>query len=114
MQGYKPEVKEKNVPDKTSRYKSSYHSNSPTIEEDLSCYICCEACTESEHTATAGPGGSKVIQYFLYKLFVENTPAERLAILREKGLCIQCLNKHILVYDEHKHLNENKELLETY
>ena len=62
IQGYKPEVKETNVPDKTSRYKNSYHSISPTIEEDLSCCICGEACTESEHTATAGPGCSKVIQ----------------------------------------------------
>ena len=37
---------------------------------------------------TYGPRGSKVIQYFSCKHFVEKTPAERCSLLRSKGYCI--------------------------
>ena len=146
VQSGKVENKEKNVIDKPARYKNYHSSNSAANEENLLCHICGEASANSEHVATAGPGGSKVIQYFSCKVFVEKTPAERLAILRNKGYCIQCLlpgasgsqgkhkdgkcqhdfvckhtahqrypsKKHVLVCDEHKHLDENKELLENY
>ena len=35
--------------------------------------------------------GQSLVQHFCYKKFVELTPAGRFNLLREKGLCHQCL-----------------------
>ena len=40
---------------------------------------------------TAGPGETKLIQYFTCKQFVEMTPADQFQLLKKKGLCFQCL-----------------------
>eukprot|EP00794_Sanderia_malayensis_P011555 gene11555-12746_t len=52
-----------------------------------SCFI----CGESDHVRTNGPGGIKLIQYFVCKKFVDMSPAERFELLKLKGLCFQCL-----------------------
>ncbi|XP_066911762.1 uncharacterized protein [Clytia hemisphaerica] len=51
----------------------------------------CQICGESDHVATYGPDNTKVVQYFACQKFVEKTPAARLKIIRDKGLCHQCL-----------------------
>ena len=66
-------------------------SPSATNNEEIICYICGEKCDDLEHVATSGPGGIKVIQYFSCKTFVNKTPSERLALLKDKNLCFQCL-----------------------
>ena len=53
--------------------------------------LTCSICDEKGHVATMGPGFKKVIQFFSCKKFVEMTNAERFAIVKEKGLCFQCL-----------------------
>jgi len=86
-------VGDKNPTTKTLRYKnSSYPSYNPSLNEEPVCYICDEkGSSEHEHVATSGPGGIKVIQYFTCRKFVNKTPAERLALLKDKDLCFQCL-----------------------
>ena len=68
--------------------------DSPNVSSDIErsrtskdCFI----CGEDDHVATMGPGGSRIIQYFVCEKFVCMTPAERFTALRKKGLCIQCL-----------------------
>ena len=50
----------------------------------------CKFCDENDHVATAGPNGTKIVQYFACKTFAEMTPNERFLALKEKGYCIQC------------------------
>ena len=67
--------------------RESYYGSSDTPR----CHICGESSGSSDHVATFGPNNSKIVQYFTCKTFIEKTPAGRLKILREKGLCYQCL-----------------------
>ncbi|XP_066926194.1 uncharacterized protein [Clytia hemisphaerica] len=122
---------------------SGYHSDK--FDNEI-CILCGSAAGEDDHVATTGPGGVKVIQYFSCRKFVEKTPAQRLQMLRKKGLCFQCLSpgakwnvgrheegkcqqdfvcphgshskypkkKHILICEEHKHFDENQDLLDKY
>ena len=54
--------------------------------------LVCEICDKEGHTETDGPvKGTKIVQYFMCQKFVEMTPHQRFAVLREKGLCFQCL-----------------------
>ena len=73
------------------RYKpnTSYLSNQTTNDEI--CHICGAFFGESDHVSTNGPGGSKIIQYFSCRTFVEKTPAQRFSLIRKKGFCFQCL-----------------------
>ena len=48
-------------------------------------------CERQGHVATSGPNYSKVIQYFTCKQFVDMTPAQRFAVVNDKGFCWQCL-----------------------
>ncbi|MCH2406264.1 MAG: hypothetical protein MK200_08745, partial [Nitrosopumilus sp.] len=51
----------------------------------------CHFCDGKDHVATNGPKGSKLIQYFACQKFAEMQPHERYLVLKEKGLCVQCL-----------------------
>ena len=51
----------------------------------------CKFCGGEGHVKTDGPHGTKLIQYFACEVFVNKTPDERFKILKEKGLCWQCL-----------------------
>ena len=51
----------------------------------------CLLCGESDHVATRGPGGGKIIQYFTCKKFVQMSQLQRFVLLRSKGYCFQCL-----------------------
>ncbi|XP_066917918.1 uncharacterized protein [Clytia hemisphaerica] len=51
----------------------------------------CFICDSSDHILTSGPQGTKLIQYFVCKKFVEMTPSNRFAELKRKNLCYQCL-----------------------
>ena len=84
------QAKDRHPKENTTRYRNNYHfTNNDRTEHDNNnvCYI----CGDSNHVATSGPGGSKVIQYFSCKQFVDMTPAERFFCLKEKGYCFQCL-----------------------
>ena len=71
--------------------------NAPT------CFFCDGKCSH-EHVSSKGPGGSMVIQYFACKDFADKTPGERLATLKKKGLCHQCLLPGAKLQDiKHKH-----------
>ena len=74
---------------RSSRYKHSYYS--PEAMTNPICYICGASSGSDNHVATSGPGGTRIIQYFTCKVFVDMTPAARVAILRDNGFCFQCL-----------------------
>ena len=70
-----------------TRYKSSTHLSNINDK----CHICGAADGESDHIATNGPRGIKLIQYFSCRTFVEKTPAQRFSLIRKRGFCFQCL-----------------------
>ena len=106
----------------------------------------CFVCGATDHTQTNGPNGTKLVQYFACKKFVDMSPADRFQFLRTNGFCFQCLypgakvnqgkhrdgkcqhqftcknqshnkfptKKHVLVCDEHKNDQHNKDVLEDY
>ncbi len=108
--------------------------------------LICKICNATDHVQTSGPNGSKLIQYFVCKKFVNMTPAQRCVELKSKNLCFQCLfpgadkrrgkhsdgrcqrdficphpshsrfagKKHVLVCEEHKADDRNKEVLDKY
>ena len=51
----------------------------------------CFICDSTDHVLTSGPQGSKIVQYFVCKKFVDMTPSNRFAELKRKNLCYQCL-----------------------
>ena len=53
--------------------------------------LVCNFCGKDDHFAINGRNGSKLIQYFACKKFVELSPQARFAELRKKGFCCQCL-----------------------
>ena len=71
---------------RSQRYGYSIYSLPPT--SDPNCTIC---DSKEEHVSTAGPGGTRIIQYYACKSFAELTPANRFALLKNKGYCFQCL-----------------------
>ena len=44
-----------------------------------------------DHVPTAGPRGTKFIEYFTCKQFVEMKPADWFQLLKKKGFYFQCL-----------------------
>ena len=103
----------------------------------------CVLCGESDHIPTVTRSGRVVVHYFACQKFAEfMSPLERLKLLKDKGLCHQCLNPgrkighkgfcmkkficphdshknldrglHVLVCNEHKGHPENLELLKKY
>ena len=74
---------------RSSRYKHSYCS--PDAMTNPICYICSASSGSDNHVATSSPGGTRIIQYFTCKVFVDMTPAAKVEILRDKGFCFQCL-----------------------
>ena len=133
--------------------KSHFACDSSTInnkfqpkDDNITVMTACAICGASDHVQTRGPGGSKLVQYFACKKFVEMSPKERYAVLKSKGLCFQCLfpganhstgkhkdgrcqrdfvckhpthetyqqKKHVLVCDEHKDHQTNRDIFEHY
>ena len=76
--------------DRKSKVLSGSGSQSHT-QDDRQSSLICSICGAADHVPTSGPKNVKLIQYFLCKKFVEMTNAQRLAVLLEKNLCIQCL-----------------------
>lgn len=130
----------------TRNQRYGYSSSSSSIPSEPICFICNSKDGTNDHVSTLGPGGTRILQYYTCKKFVELTPADRLSLLKEKGYCFQCLfpgadattpkhkegrcqrdytcqhsshekypnRKHVLVCNEHKDEQCNKELLATY
>ncbi|XP_066931129.1 uncharacterized protein [Clytia hemisphaerica] len=106
----------------------------------------CFICGATNHIKSNGPRGTKLIQYFSCKKFVDMTTSQRFKFLQDNGLCYQCLypgaqmdrgkhaegkcqrdficknpahnseitKKHVLVCDDHKFDQTNKDVLEHY
>ncbi|XP_066918053.1 uncharacterized protein [Clytia hemisphaerica] len=149
IQGPTPDPPKRDPPKKDSppfrRGPSSHHTDGQQNRrppDQLNCFI----CQATNHVATNGPQGSKIVQYFACPVFVNMTPIERFNALKSKGLCFQCLypgakydqgkhkegrcqkifcckdtlhdkfthKKHVLVCDEHKSTQENKDLFDFY
>ena len=123
------------------RENSSHHTGEGD-QLNQTCFI----CGETDHVATSGPRGTKLIQYFSCKKFIEMSCAERFEELKRKNLCWQCLypgarkdhgkhreghcqreyackheshdrynrKLHVLVCEEHKQDQRNKEIFEEY
>jgi len=123
-----------------------FNNNYVPTKDDVVKIPPCFICGASDHAQTTGPGGMRLVQYFACKKFVDMTPQQRLAELKSKGLCFQCLfpgadyskgkhrdgrcqrdfvckhishecyqsKKHVLVCDEHKDTQQNRDLLEHY
>ena len=85
----------KNEDKQDVRKKSSHHadeSHKRTAEKTTDGFNNkCALCDGTDHVATQGPGGTKCIQYFSCKTFVEMSPLQRCNLLRSKNLCFQCL-----------------------
>ena len=73
--------------ERKDRGKQGYHSG----PDSTTCKICDSEPNENNHLATSGPAGKKVIQYHTCHKFAELSPANRFAILQDKGFCYQCL-----------------------
>ena len=92
--------KDEKINDNTTK-RSPYHNKSSpvfTTYQNLKCAI----CNADGHVATSGPYGTKVIQYFTCKHFVEMTPKQRYDELHKKNLCYQCLLPHAKLEGKHK------------
>lgn len=102
----------------------------------------CIFCDKDDHVSIITKGGKELIHYFSCEKFVTMKPAERFQVLKNKNLCFQCLypgakknhegncydqyackhsshkkfskSKHVLVCEEHKEDEQNKELFEKY
>ena len=142
----KKEIPSRNQPPGSGR-DASHHSNDSTQDGSETDSLTCKICNATDHVQTNGPNGSKLIQYFVCKKFVDMTPAERFTELRSKNLCFQCLfpganksrgkhkegkcqrdficphpshsrynngKKHVLLCEEHKTEESNKEILDEY
>ena len=82
-----------NSRDKGSR-QSSHHTQDglPTNGNSQSQQLKpCVICNATDHIATNGPGGSKLIQYFACPKFAAWTNSERFSFIFSKKLCFQCL-----------------------
>jgi len=87
-------VGKENIQSSVRYHKSSFQCESKTTllsDRNDSCFLCGDKIGVSDHVATLGPGGSKIIQYFSCRSFVEKTPAQRFLMVRKKGFCFQCL-----------------------
>ena len=71
--------------------KKSHDSAHPAVFTNQGQSNSCFICDATDHIQTNGPNGTKLIQYFVCKKFVEMTNAQRIEVLRSKNLCIQCL-----------------------
>ena len=69
--------------------RDSYHGE-PKRHQNK-CQLCGESPTPDQHRQSTGPNGMKIIQYYTCQKFVESTPAARLASIKAKGFCTQCL-----------------------
>ena len=129
-------------------YPSTSHgaSGSKLQQGTITCQICGSKEGVADHISSPGPGGSRILQYFTCKQFVDASPATRLKLIKEKGFCFQCLlpgasssygkhaegrcqrdfscphpshdkystKKHVLVCEDHKTMECNKELLQKF
>ena len=67
--------------------KMLYHSFGDS-DKELKCHL----CDRSDHVSTLDFRGKNVIEYYACEKFVNMTPKQRFELLKEKGLCRQCLN----------------------
>ena len=103
---YNPKMKleeEKHYKDDSKRL---YHSFVDS-DKELKCHL----CDRSDHVSTLDFRGKNVIEYYACEKIVNMTPKQRFELLKEKGLCRQCLNPGV---NSHKHEKNNLILLDEY
>ena len=82
---------QKSIQDKSRKYyeeKKSYYGNSESVKEVLKFHL----CDKTDHVSTLDFRGKKVIEYFACEKFANMTSKQRFELLKQKGLCRQCLN----------------------
>ena len=70
--------------------QKSYHGSTGPNSSPRDITVCF-VCGESDHVQTVGPGGMKLVQYFVCKKWAEMSNLDRLKTLKSKGFCCQCL-----------------------
>ena len=97
----KSEEDQKSGDQKSDKDKKSGGGKSYTA--DSSKKLECSLCGKSDHAITQNYFGKQVVQYFSCKLFVDKSCHERYELVRDKGLCYQCLSPGQSVeYGKHK------------
>ena len=142
-----PKVDEKATPrkedEKTNKSPPSKGHNNSQVHTGKVESKPCLLCGEDGHLLTRNHNFKRVIQYFSCKLFAEMSPSDRFKLLKDKGLCYQCLSpgapldtakhrvdcfsKYCCKHSSHnnlekkkhvlvceEHKSENKDLLEEY
>ena len=99
------------------------------------------SCDKDDHVSVITKKGKELIHYFSCEKFIMMKPEKKFQVLKDKNLCFQCLypgakknhegichdqyackhnshkrfdkSKHVLVCEEHKEDNKNKELFEN-
>ena len=61
----------------------THYNSKDSVKSSSSNGLKCHICGKDDHVPTAGPGGTKLIQYFTCKQFVEMTPADRFQLLKK-------------------------------
>ena len=106
----------------------------------------CHLCSKTDHVSTKDHFGRQVIQYAACRMFTDKSPNARFQLVKDKGLCYQCLSpgatvdhgkhksgtcfskfackhpshskfprsKHVLLCEEHRDDQRNKDMLERY
>ncbi len=84
---------EKKAIDKVSYEKTEKRSIGNSYSNQiLPVKLKCHICGKDDHIETLDYRKKPVIEYFVCKTFVEMRPIETFQILKQKGLCWQCLN----------------------
>ncbi len=77
-------------PEKQTQKKNSSGDRAHVTQEESGNPVCA-FCGATDHVPTKGPGGKKVVQYFVCQQFVEKSVKDRFSALMSKNLCFQCL-----------------------
>ena len=142
-----PKDDEKSAPrkedEKTNKFPAGKGNNQQVHTSKTPDPKPCLLCGENGHVWTRNHNFKRVIQYFSCKMFAEMTPSDRFKLLKDKGLCYQCLSpgapldtakhrtdcfsKYCCKHPSHssqvkkkhvlvceEHKNDNKDLLEEY
>ena len=81
-------------PKYTSEKSKSYHATA----SELKCHI----CEKVGHAVVITAKGKKIIPYYVCETFASMSPAERLAKLKSKNLCVGCLFPGAIIGPRHK------------
>ena len=67
--------------------RCTHYNSKESVKLSSSNVLKCHICGKEDHVPIAGPGGTKLIQYFTCKQFVEMKPADLFQLLKKKSFC---------------------------